>query len=605
MRRIAGVDIGNSTTEVCIARIENGAGVVFESSYSTKTTGTKGTLQNISGIKDALKGALDQINKNIQDLDMVRINEAAPVIGDTAMETITETIITESTMIGHNPYTPAGDGIGLGITVLLEDLQGKPKDQSYVAIIPRHYDYETAANILNHLEQEVKAAIVEKDEAVLIYNRLNHKIPIIDEVLHIKKIPLNMNAAVEVASIGKTINILSNPYGIASIFNLTPKEVKAIVPIAKSLIGNRSAVVVRTPQGEVKERIIPAGALTVIAKGNKIEKINIDEGAKVIMEKLRRVGTIEQIEGEAGSNVGGMLNRMKEELAKLSKQDYDSIHIKDILAVDTMVPVDVKGALAGEIAMENAVAIAAMVKSRKLPIQKIANALEKELAVKVVVAGVEAVMATLGAWTTPGSELPLAILDLGGGSTDAALLDKKGRVFSTHLAGAGAFITMMIDYELGLNNRSLAEDIKRYPVAKIESLFHLRMENGEVMFFDQPLDPSIFGKVVVCKENEYFPIETRHTLEKIVSTRRNIKQSVFVKNAIRALQKIAPLENIRNIPNVVLVGGSALDFEIPEMILTELARYKIVCGRGEIRGKEGPRNAVATGLVMSDLGGVL
>ncbi|WP_410779855.1 hypothetical protein, partial [Klebsiella quasipneumoniae] len=26
----------------------------------------------------------------------------APVIGDVAMETITETIITESTMIGHN-----------------------------------------------------------------------------------------------------------------------------------------------------------------------------------------------------------------------------------------------------------------------------------------------------------------------------------------------------------------------------------------------------------------------------------------------------------------------------------------------------------------------
>ena len=31
------------------------------------------------------------------------INEATPVIGDVAMETITETIITESTMIGHNP----------------------------------------------------------------------------------------------------------------------------------------------------------------------------------------------------------------------------------------------------------------------------------------------------------------------------------------------------------------------------------------------------------------------------------------------------------------------------------------------------------------------
>jgi hypothetical protein len=34
------------------------------------------------------------------------------VIGDVAMETITETIITESTMIGHNPKTPGGVGLG-------------------------------------------------------------------------------------------------------------------------------------------------------------------------------------------------------------------------------------------------------------------------------------------------------------------------------------------------------------------------------------------------------------------------------------------------------------------------------------------------------------
>ena len=35
------------------------------------------------------------------------------MIGDVAMETITETIITESTMIGHNPQTPGGVGVGM------------------------------------------------------------------------------------------------------------------------------------------------------------------------------------------------------------------------------------------------------------------------------------------------------------------------------------------------------------------------------------------------------------------------------------------------------------------------------------------------------------
>lgn len=599
-----GVDIGNSTTEVCVATIDHSRAVTFESSYSTLTTGTKGTLGNIRGIKKAIKGALEFIHKDIEDVNLIRINEAAPVIGDTAMETITETIITESTMIGHNPQTPSGEGIGVGLTTLINDMTYKPQEGAYIVLIPKDYDYETAALVLNNLKQNVTAAIVEKDEAVLIYNRLNKKIPIIDEVLHITKIPLGMKAAVEVAVPGKTIEKLSNPYGMASIFGLTAEEVKTVVPIAKSLIGNRSAVVVRTPQGKVKERIIPAGSLTIKVASGKEEKINIDIGAQAIMDKVSCIEQIQSIEGEAGSNVGGMLNRMKKELSKLSNQDYNSIHIKDILAVDTFVPVDVKGALAGEMAMENAVAIAAMVKSDKLPIQEIASALQEELKVKTVVGGVEAVMAMLGAWTTPGSDLPLAILDLGGGSTDAALLDKTGKITSVHLAGAGAFISMMIDHELGLNNRSLAEEIKENPLAKVESLFNIRMENGDVIFFEEPLSPKVFGKVVICKEGELIPIDTHHTLEKIVGTRKHVKREVFVKNAIRALTQVAPLGIIRNISHVVMVGGSALDFEIPEMILSELAKYNIVCGKGQIRGTQGPRNAVATGLVMSEVGGV-
>ena len=87
--------------------------------------------------------------------------------------------------------------------------------------------------------------------------------------------------------------------------------------------------------------------------------------------------------------------------------------------------------------MEKAVGIAAMVKTQHLPMQQIAEHLEKELSVKAVVAGVEAVMASVGAMTTPGTKLPLAILDMGGGSTDAAVLEADGTVRTTHQAGAG------------------------------------------------------------------------------------------------------------------------------------------------------------------------
>jgi diol dehydratase reactivase alpha subunit len=93
-------------------------------------------------------------------------------------------------------------------------------------------------------------------------------------------------------------------------------------------------------------------------------------------------------------------------------------------------------------------------------------------------------------------------------------------------------------------------------------------------------------------------------MEKIVQVRREAKRKVFVTNALRALREVALEHELRSIPNVVLVGGSAEDFEIPEMLTEELTAYRIVCGRGNIRSTEGPRNAVATGLVLSHLGDV-
>ena len=243
----------------------------------------------------------------------------------------------------------------------------------------------------------------------------------------------------------------------------------------------------------------------------------------------------------------------------------------------------------------------AEVKTKHLPMQKIAEKLEQELKVKAVVAGVEAVMASLGALTTPGTRLPLAILDMGGGSTDAAVLEENGTVRTTHQAGAGELVTMLIQTELGLGSRTTAEQIKKYPMGKVESLFHMRLENGSMQFFEESIDPGYYGHVVLLASGEMLKVEEDIPMEKILEVRREAKRKVFVRNAVRALKIVAPEHDLRKISNVVLVGGSAEDFEIPEMLTEALAEYRIVCGRGNIRGTEGPRNAVATGLLMSYL----
>ena len=600
MKYVAGVDIGNATTEVAVARIE-GKDIEFLASGIGPTTGIKGTLQNINGVFMSLKNALNKLGFEYSDLDEIRINEAAPVIGDVAMETISETIITESTVIGHNPGTPGGIGIGVGTSVLVTELSKLREKQDVIVVVPSSVDFQTAARMMNAVGDNITitGAIVQTDDGTLINNRLDKKIPIIDEVLMIEKVPLGMECAIEVAPVGSIVSVLSNPYGIATLFNLTSEETKRVVPIARSLIGTRSGVVIKTPEGDVKERSIKAGSINIIGLKKEVE-VDVDEGADKIMDAVASVIDIDDIRGETGTNAGNMLDKVRRVMARLTEKHPKDIKIQDLLAVDTFNPQKVKGGIADEFSLENAVGIAAMVKSDRLQMEMIAQVLSEKLQVPVYVGGVEADMAIKGALTTPGTNIPLAIVDMGAGSTDASIINREGKVKLIHLAGAGNMVSMLIQSELGLEDFELAEAIKKYPLALVESLFHIRHEDGTAQFFDKPLDASVFAKVVLVKDNgELIPLDGIDSMEKVKSIRVNAKKKVFVTNAVRSLSKVSPTGNPKDIQFVVMVGGSALDFEVPNLVTDALSRYDIVAGRGNIRGCESPRNAVATGLAMA------
>jgi len=487
MAYIAGVDIGNNSTEVAIAEFNRGKEPRFLSSSMVRTVGIKGTLRNILGIIDALDLALEPLGIPRKELSRVLINQATPVIGDVAMETITETVITESAMIGHNPSTPGGMGLGLGTTIFLDELESASTAQPWIVVIPGTVEFREAAERLNKATSrglEIAGAIVQKDDGVLIHNRLHSPIPLVDEVLHIDRVPRGMPAAIEVAVIGKAIEKLSNPYDIATLFGLSPDETRNVVPIARALTGTRSAVVIKTPRGDIQERRIPAGKITLIGRQQKAE-VQVEAGAEAIMNQLDNVSPLSEIQAEPGTNVGGMFETVRKVMADLTDQPVGAIRVQDIIAVDTLVPQKVLGSLAGEYSLGNAVGLAAMVKTQKLPMERLARKLETEIMVPVEVAGVEAEMAIRGALTTPGIRPPLAILDLGGGSTDASLIKETGEISSVHLAGAGDMVTMLIDKELGLDDLDLAENIKFYPLAKVETLFHMRHESGAVEFFSR------------------------------------------------------------------------------------------------------------------------
>ena len=294
-----------------------------------------------------------------------------------------------------------------------------------------------------------------------------------------------------------------------------------------------------------------------------------------------------------------MLEKVRLTMAQLTNKSPQDVFIQDLLAVDVAVPINVKGGLAGEFSMEQAVGIASMVKSDHLQMEIIAKQVEKELGVPVEIGGEEAESAILGALTTPGTAKPMAILDLGAGSTDASIINQEGKIKAIHLAGAGNMVTMLINSELGLEDMHIAEAIKRDPLAQVLSVYHIRHEDGTVQFFNEPLSAALFGRVVIVTPDGLVPVERDIPLEKIKRVRQTAKKRVFVTNSLRALASVSPTHNVRDIPFVVIVGGSALDFEIPQLVTDALSQYALVAGRGNIRGVEGARNAVATGLVLS------
>ncbi len=599
-RIVVGIDIGNSTTEAVIMDKSHDHSV-YLSSAMTPTTGVKGTVRNVEGCIKALNEAIASAGLKYGDLSGIRINQAAPVISDLSMDTVSETVVIGSAMIGHNPDTPGGEGLALGFTVPIRQLAGKTGN--IIAVVEDCPYYEAASLINSAFESGVKVvgAIVKSDDGVLIANRITRVIPIVDEVKGIAQIEMNVPAAVEVARNGESIKTLSNPYGIAGLFELDAQQTKDSIPVARSLTGCRSGVVIRAQGAEVKSRKIRAGNLKLIGD-KKMAELDVNNGGDAIMLALDQMGALTDAVGEEGTNVGGLVSSIKQSMAELTEQPVHEMKISDILAADTFAATKVGGALAGEYAMENVVMLAAMVKTSSLLMNKIAQELQRKTGIAVSVSGKEAEMALKGALTTPGSETPLAILDLGGGSTDAALIDQNGCIVSIHHAGAGEMVTRMIDLELNLNDRDTAELIKKFPLAKVEGLLYLRFEDSSVKFVSEPLPPQFFSRVVVVTDEGLVPIRSdkKLTIDKIASVRRQAKKKVFLTNAQRALKAVAPQGEIRRIGSVVLVGGSSQDFEISDILSEYLSVYRIAAGRANLLGFLPPHSAVALGLALAD-----
>ena len=555
---VAGVDVGNSTTEIAVARTEPGREPEWLFVARRPTTGAKGSEACAEGVAELLAAAERRVGERAH---VALLAELHPV----------ETGLVELGRLGGararaDCDRAPGERHTLGDRRRRRDARCRgrarrsARAEPIVPVVAAGIDYEDAAGRLRDARAggwNIIAAIVEADDAVLIGNRFDRSLPIVDEVADAASLPLGARAAVEVAEPGASVEELSDPLRLGVLLGFGPEEARAARTTARALAGHRAALAVRVPRSAATGSA-PTELSIVLVGSNGGEK-TLDEHASPPPP-----GAVAAIRGSAGDRDG----------------------LLDIYWHTLPVPVDDPG-FARRLIRRRAVALALLARGES---SGLVEAIGRLCPGGARVVARESDAAVLGASTTPGAGRAPFVLDLGGGTVD---LHRAEGAVST--AGAGDLVTRICAGLLDCDS-VLAERAKRRRSARVETPFVLHHEDGSRSFLGEPAPPEALAHLCLVDGRGLVPLLAPLAPEVWRGLRRAAKRDVLARNVRRAI------ETVGGVPAgelVTLVGGSASDGEVVDVVAAELADLDVAVARGDVLGRHGPRAAVAVGLVLA------
>jgi len=555
---VAGVDVGNSTTEIAVARTEPGREPEWLFVARRPTTGAKGSEGCAVGIAELLAAAERRVGERAH---VALFAELHPVeTGLVELGRLEELVLEQTAIARPASDTPSGTGVGAGTLVAVDELDGPPRAEPIVPVVAAGIDYEDAAGRLRDARAggwNIIAAIVEADDAVLIGNRFDRSLPIVDEVADAASLPLGARAAVEVAEPGASVEELSDPLRLGVLLGFGPEEARAARTAARALAGHRAAVAVRVPRSAATGSA--PTELSIVLVGSDGGEKTLDEHASPPPP-----GAVAAIRGSAGDRDG----------------------LLDIYWHTLPVPVDDPG-FARRLIRRRAVALALLARGES---SGLVEAIGRLCPGGARVVARESDAAVLGASTTPGAGRAPFVLDLGGGTVD---LHRAEGAVST--AGAGDLVTRICAGLLDCDS-VLAERAKRRRSARVETPFVLHHEDGSRSFLGEPAPPEALAHLCLVDGRGLVPLLVPLAPEVWRGLRRAAKREVLARNVRRAIDAIGGVP-----PGelVTLVGGSASDGEVVDVVAAELADLELAVARGDVLGRHGPRAAVAVGLVLA------
>lgn len=561
-RIVAGIDVGNHTTEVVLARIDNGAadGAVLPIAHGqVPTRGRKGSQESLEGAAALLHRI--EVDAGVR-ADELALSAIRPVDTETApLAPAPSPRSPVRSLRRPDASTPAGTGYAVGRHVPLAELTGQPQAGAVIVAVDADTDFEVAAAAINDAAARgwaVAGVLAAQDDAVLIRNRIHLDVPVVDEV-NLDGVPPGALVAVEVVAEGRAYRALADPIALCAALELDHEQIHDVAEFTRELADSPAiAVTARTeapPPPAVDDDYVEFrinGDLTRYSPAQAHAILRREPPGSVVRIRLRSVTPADH------------------EIA------VDDAFFTDLAALDSGTwlrrgVADARGTVVALLAadhVEDTATILAELTGR--PARTIAT--EPEAAAR-------------GARTTPGLPPDSVVCDIGGGTIDLIGAD---RIVTA--AGAGETITVAVARMLNIP-RALAERIKRTPAIRVEGPHVAHEEDGRRLFLDAPAPADAIGRLCTRGSVGLVPFSTKLAAEEWRSLRLAIKQETVAANIARCL---AAFE--KSPTALVLAGGGALDDELLRTVGESLRGAGIVVGRANIDGVHGPRYAVASGL---------
>lgn len=552
---VAGLDVGNHTTELALAEVDGGR-IRWLELLLGRTGGIKGTVSSLTTAVRLLEAARPRP-------ELVVLPELVPVRTSDVVLEFRQAAGGALVALQARGRTPGPPGYAAGRLVRLADLRGAAQavERPWIVAVPGDAEFDIAAATIAAAMadgREVAAVICAGDDGVVVGNRLPSRIPVVDEVVGLERLPLGARVAVEVAEPGRSVQRLADPLFLEELFGRDGASA-----VARVVTRSQTAVVA---EAEPADDTIPPPTVRLELRDGTTREVDVLELPSVLARDVP-AGGLRSV--AAGITLDPLLAAIPAPTLDLLAIDLPARH-EDWLE---------RG---GQHARLGLAALGGV------PAGRYPRLLGERLGLPVEVIGSEAAAAAAGAATTPGADRGTAVCDIGAGTVDLATVGGQAAT----AAGAGDLVTLALAAWAGVSV-GVAEIAKRWPAVNVLGARLVEDEHGARRWLECAVPaPAVGGLAVDGPEGLLVLPGRSHSLVEFTAVRRSLKARVLGTSVRRCFAAL-PTPPAR----ITFAGGGALDPELLEAVRYALPA-RVLIGRADVGGRFGPRGAVAAGAVV-------